>query len=164
MRKYGDKIKIYDCVTYYKEDRLLNLRFNFLDKFVDYFVIVECSHTHNGKYKGQNFDLNKFSNFKEKIIYAYIDISNEKELLYKSNMNGFVIENYQRNQILYCLKNAKDEDIVIISDCDEIPNLSTDLLHRIKNVKFYKYFFLYKKCIIISQIFSYIQKKKFICH
>ena len=63
-------MKIYDCFMYYDEDELLDLRLNILDKYVDYFVIVESKYTHSGKKKNLNFDVNKFINYKDKIIVS----------------------------------------------------------------------------------------------
>ena len=62
-------MKIYDCFIYFNEDLLLDLRFNYLDKFVDQFVIVESTYTHSGKKRKLNFDIQKFSKFKNKITY-----------------------------------------------------------------------------------------------
>lgn len=138
-------MKVFDCITYFNEDGILNLRFEKLNKVVDYFVIIECSHVHSGNYKGRNFDINKFEKFKEKIIYRYADITEDKELLYKAKYNKLVIENYQRNYIKNALNYANDEDLVIISDCDEIPNLNKKLISKIIKGKYFKnYFFIQK--------------------
>ena len=61
-------MKIYDCFSYLDEDLLLDLRFNILDRFVDYFVIVESNKTWQNNHKNHNFDISKFQKFKEKII------------------------------------------------------------------------------------------------
>lgn len=138
-------MKIFDCVTYFNEDKILNLRFEILNKFVDYFLIVECSHEHSGNFKGKNFDINKFHKFKKKIIYHYVDVKDNKELLYKSKTNSFVIENYQRNCIRNILKNSKDDDLIIISDCDEIPNINEKLINNIVKERYFnQYFFIQK--------------------
>ena len=54
---------------YFNEDIILEIRLNELDKYVDNFVIIENNFTHSGEEKGFNFDINKFQNFKNKIIY-----------------------------------------------------------------------------------------------
>ena len=59
---------IFDCTTYYKEDLMLEVRFNILNKFVDRFVVAESTYSHSGEKKKLNFDINKFSKFKKKII------------------------------------------------------------------------------------------------
>ena len=60
-------MKIFDCFMYYNEDIILDLRLNYLDQFIDYFVIVESTFNHKGEKKKLNFDINKFSNFKKKL-------------------------------------------------------------------------------------------------
>ena len=68
-------MKIYDCFMYYDEDLLLDLRLNILDKYVDFFVIVESEFYHNGKKRNLKFQIKNFEKFKNKIIY----ISQKKE-------------------------------------------------------------------------------------
>ena len=50
-------MKIYDCFMFYDEDMLLDIRLNILDKYVDYFVIVESRYFHNGKNRELKFNL-----------------------------------------------------------------------------------------------------------
>ena len=64
--------------------------------------------------------------------------------LYKAKDNKLVIENYQRNYIKNTLNYANDEDLVIISDCDEIPNLNKKLISKIKKSKYFKNYFYQK--------------------
>ena len=59
-------MKIFDCTTYYKEDLMLEVRLNILNKYVDKFVIAEATYSHSGEKKKLNFDINKFSQFKKK--------------------------------------------------------------------------------------------------
>ena len=66
-------MKIYDCFMYYNEDVILNLRLNYLNKFVDNFVIVESKFNHKGEKKNLNFNIKKFSDFKDKIKYLVLD-------------------------------------------------------------------------------------------
>ena len=61
---------IYDCFSYWDEDLLLDLRLNILNKIVDYFVIVEGNKTWQNNSKKLKFDIKKFNNFKNKIIYV----------------------------------------------------------------------------------------------
>ena len=109
-------MKIFDCFTYFNEDLVLDIRLNILNKFVDYFVIVEANKTHSGKTKKKLFDIKKFSKFKNKIIYLYVKNMPTSE-------NCWELENFQRNQILTPLKVANDRDLILISDVDEIPDL-----------------------------------------
>ena len=106
---------IYDCFSYWDEDLLLDLRLNVLNKFVDYFVIVEGNKTWQNNSKKLRFDLNRFKNFKDKIIYVPVtDLPDGND--------PYLRENHQRNCILRGLSNARDDDLIIISDLDEIPN------------------------------------------
>ena len=73
-------MKIYDCFMYFDEEVVLDLRLNTLDKFVDYFVIVESIFTHKGEKRELNFNVKKFEKFKDKIIYLVYD-KEPKELL-----------------------------------------------------------------------------------
>jgi beta-1,4-mannosyl-glycoprotein beta-1,4-N-acetylglucosaminyltransferase len=128
---------IYDCFTYFNEDLILDLRFNILFDEVDYFVIIEGSKTHSGQKKKKNFQIEKFSKFKKKIKYFFIENM-------PNSINSWELENFQRNQIILGLKKANKEDLILISDCDEIPNLKI-----IKNID-------YKK--LENNIFAFEQK------
>jgi len=108
-------MKIYDCFSYLDEDLLLDLRLNILDKFVDYFVIVEGNKTWQNNSKKLKFELNKYIKFKNKIIYIPVTDLPDGD-------DPYLRENHQRNSIARGLKNAKDQDLIIISDLDEIPN------------------------------------------
>ena len=108
-------MKIYDCFSYWDEDLLLDLRLNILNAHVDYFVIVEGNKTWQNNSKKLRFDISKFSKFKKKIIYIPVEDMPEGD-------DPYLRENFQRNCILRGLKSASEEDIIIISDLDEIPN------------------------------------------
>tara|TARA_Y100000310_G_C20605624_1_gene775321 strand:- start:584 stop:1483 length:900 start_codon:yes stop_codon:yes gene_type:complete len=127
-------MKIFDCTTYYKEDLMLEVRFNILNKYVDKFVIAESKYSHSGEKKKLNFNINKFSEFKKKIIYLAID-NEPKNIIYQTKNIAFV-ENevdkrtnsvkriaYQRNRLMDCLTDAKGDDYILYSDNDEIPDL-----------------------------------------
>ena len=127
-------MKIFDCFMYFDEDMLLDLRLNILDKFIDNFVIVESIFNHKGEKRDLKFDPNNFKNFKDRIIYiVYDQIPLEVEMIKSSDseseknrkliMNAVFRENGQRNYISNGIKNADSEDIILISDLDEIPNL-----------------------------------------
>ena len=64
---------IYDCFTYFNEDILLELRLNYLNEIVDKFVIIEANKTFSGNPKPQNFDINKYKKFTDKIIYVFLE-------------------------------------------------------------------------------------------
>ena len=107
--------KLYDCFSYWDEDLLLDLRLNILDDYVDYFVIVEGNKTWQNNPKKLRFDIEKFKKFKNKIIYIKVnDLPNGK--------NPWLRENFQRNCISRGITGANDNDLIMISDLDEIPN------------------------------------------
>ncbi len=109
-------MKIFDCFSYLDEDLLLELRLNILDEYVDYFVIVEGNKTWQNNSKKLRFDINKFDKFKKKIIYIPITDMPDGD-------NPWARENFQRNCISKGLVNAEEDDLIIISDLDEIPNM-----------------------------------------
>ena len=116
---------IYDCFTFFNELDLLEIRLNILNDVVDKFVLVEMNKTHTGADKPFIFDENKkrFAPFFNKIIHIKVDTYPRLETSDKDPYgNKWILENYQRDQIMQGLKNARDDDIVIISDLDEIPN------------------------------------------
>ena len=77
-------MKIFDCTTYYNENLMLEVRFNILNKYIDKFVIVEAKYSHSGEKKKLNFNINKFSEFKKKIIYLTID-NEPSNIIYQKN-------------------------------------------------------------------------------
>jgi|TARA_B110000483_G_scaffold155192_1_gene184406 beta-1,4-mannosyl-glycoprotein beta-1,4-N-acetylglucosaminyltransferase len=109
-------MKIYDCFSYWDEDLLLDIRLNILNEYVDYFVIVEGNKTWQNNYKKLSFDIKKFEKFKDKIIYIPVEDMPGGE-------NPWIRENFQRNCITRGLAESNSEDLIIISDVDEIPDL-----------------------------------------
>ena len=65
-------MKIFDCVTFFQEHRLMNLRFNILNNFIDYFIVCESRYNHQGNKKKINFDKKKYPKFKNKIIHVIL--------------------------------------------------------------------------------------------
>ena len=111
-------MNIIDCFLYNNEDLVLELRLNSLDKYVDKFVIIEARHNHSGvKKENYNLNLENFKNFKNKIIYLQVQE-------FPDGLNHWERENFHRNYILKALDNIHQDDYIIISDIDEIPNLS----------------------------------------
>ena len=128
-------MKVFDCFMYFDEDLVLDVRLNTLNKYVDFFVIVESNFTHKGDARKLKFDIKKFSKFKNKIIYLVYDQQpkdlykfyeddDPADISTKHIFNAGKRENGQRNFISNGLNNASDNDIIIISDIDEIPDLS----------------------------------------
>jgi len=150
-------MKIFDCFMYYDEEMILDLRLNYLNNYVDEFVIVESSYTHSGKNRDLLFDIKKFLKFKNKINYIVLNKPpldlykiNEADSEDKKNskfiLNAVKRENLQRNTITEGLKSALPDDLIIISDVDEIPNLEKNNVKEIKNkiILFKQKFYYYK--------------------
>ena len=113
---------IYDCFQFFNEEHILDLRLNILDEFVDFFVFVESTIDHQGKPKKLNFDSKKFKKFNNKIVYIVVD--DTAEAIKKPHVGGeSLAEQHQRNSIMRGLKNCNDNDLIILSDVDEIPDL-----------------------------------------
>jgi beta-1,4-mannosyl-glycoprotein beta-1,4-N-acetylglucosaminyltransferase len=142
---------------YFDEEVVLEVRLNTLDKFVDYFVIVESKFTHKGDPRDLRFSQKKFEKFKDKIIYLIhdeeskdIEIINynddEKEKSRKYILNAYCRENAQRNYIQKGLAHAEENDLILISDVDEIPNLLDFNFNKIKEkiILFKQDMFYYK--------------------
>ena len=125
-------MKIYDCFIYFDEELLLDIRLNVLNKFVDKFVIVESIFSHSGELRKPNFNIKNFKKFESKIEYILIEDNpnnlfeinqNDKKINEKIIVNGNLREFYQRNSIMKGLASARNNDLILISDVDEIPNL-----------------------------------------
>ena len=112
------------------------------------FVITEATYTHNGTKKKLNFDINKFEKFKDKIIYLVVD--NQPENIQKLNdkdtkekkgekliRNGMARDYFQRENLSRGIKDASDEDLIIISDLDEIPNLKKLIYRKLKIIYYF---------------------------
>tara|TARA_B100000989_G_scaffold287750_1_gene257669 strand:+ start:1798 stop:2685 length:888 start_codon:yes stop_codon:yes gene_type:complete len=135
-------MKIYDCFIYFDEEFLLDVRLNILDKFVDKFVIVESKYSHRGDERKPNFDISKFEKFKHKIEYILLEDNpknlftiekNDTRINEKIILNGNLREFYQRNSITRGLQQAGDNDLILVSDVDEIPNLEIIDFNQIGN-------------------------------
>jgi len=150
-------MKIFDCFMYFDEEVVVDIRFNTLNKFVDYFVIVESKFTHKGDRRELKFNHKKFEKFKDKIIYLIYDEESKKiekisekdsktEKDTKYILNAGYRENGQRNCIQKGLIDAKENDLILISDVDEIPKLSELNFKKIKEkiILFKQDMFYYK--------------------
>ena len=150
-------MRIFDCFMFYDEEAVLDIRLNSLKNSVDCFVIVESKFYHNGKKRDLKFDINKYPKLKDKIIYIVQDEepsnieqikkSDEESLItQKIISNAHKRENYQRNLINKGLDKANEDDLIMISDVDEIPNLKDLNVARVNNkiVIFEQDIFYYK--------------------
>ena len=134
---------IYDCFQYFNEDHVVDLRLNILNKYVDYFVISESTRNHQGKNKELNFDISKFSKFKRKIIYLVANP--EEDLIREKHKYGHsLIEQHQRNYLINGLNKANNNDLILLSDSDEIPDLRKLNLIKKKFFAFSQKAFCYK--------------------
>ena len=136
---------IYDCFQYFDEDYMVDLRLNILNQYVDFFVISESTKTHQGKIKKINFDVKKFSKFKDKIKFVVADYS--EDISFKKHIGGeSPIEQHQRNFLIEGIKDASPEDLIILSDSDEIPDLTKlkDINKNKKFIAFSQKMFMYK--------------------
>ena len=116
-------MKLIDCFMYFDEDLILDIRLNTLNDKVDKFVIVEATKNHAGQDKRLNFKIENFSKFKEKIIYIVVnDMPTKVKSLKKGWHENHFRDQFQRNAIERGYKDFSDDDIIMISDIDEIPN------------------------------------------
>ncbi len=147
-------MNIYDCFMYFDEDLMLDIRLNILDKYVKKFVITESTYLHSGKPKKLNFDYKNFSKFKDKITYIIVDTppvgiediksSDNEEVKSKKILdNSLKRENNQRRKLMDGIKLAANDDLILGSDLDEIPNL-TDFKFKNKITLFEHNVFYYK--------------------
>ena len=131
-------MKIIDSFIFYNELVMLEYRLNLLWQVVDYFVIVESTHTHSGNEKKLYFQENKerFKDFEKKIIHIIVEDFPFKQPNINIKKNEqWVNENFQRKQIERGIQkiNMKLDDVIIVSDLDEIPN--PEILKKIKDKK-----------------------------
>ena len=142
---------------YYDEDLLLDIRLNSLNNYVKKFVITEATYTHNGKPKKLRFDIQNFKKFKDKIIYIIVDKEPKNILNISGNeskaevgekliLNGMARDYFQRENLSQGIKEANDDDLILISDLDEIPNLDNLDFKKVDNkiIIFQQKMFYYK--------------------
>ena len=121
-------MKIFDCFTFFNELDLLEFRLKFLDKWVDHFVIAESNITHSGQSKPYYFSdvKDRFRQWEHKIIYLPVKQSSEglifeEQNKYNPGSAAWQLENGQRNALLQAAQLMNDDDLVLLSDLDEIP-------------------------------------------
>ena len=164
-------MKIYDCFMFFDEEMLLDLRLNIMDKYVDKFVITEATYMHSGKSKKLFFDIKKFSKFKDKIIYIVVDkppadlfkINDNDDLKTKNSkriLNAKKRELYQIQKAQDGLVSTDPDDMVIVSDVDEIPNLEKINFKKIKQkLIFFKQKMFYYKLNLFYKIMPWYGSK-----
>ena len=143
-------MKIYDCTTFYSEKMMLDVRFNILNEQIYKFIIVESAYSHSGEEKNFNFNIDDYPKFKDKIIYLKIDTQPPdlykdpeklKNPIYK-RLNSIKRIEQSYDYMMNGISDAQDEDLIIISDNDEIPNLNSN-----KFKKSNKDFFIFKQLL-----------------
>ena len=170
-------MKIYDCTMFFDESMIFELRLNILNNFVDKFIVVESLFTHSGKKKEQNFNIKNYPKFKDKIIYILLENEpkvpflineNSKDKIGHQRLNSLKRIEIQYNALSEGITEASDDDLVILSDCDEIPNLEELNLNNLKNeiILFKQKIFYYKFNLLHSSMDWYgskaCKKKKLI--
>ena len=142
-------MKIYDCTTFYSEHMMMDVRFNILDKYVEKFIVTESLYSHSGKRKKLNFDINNYPKYKDKIIYLVIDkepndlIETKKDNVSK-RLNSIKRIELSYNYMKKAINEVAEDDLIILSDNDEIPNLGSKSFLKSK-----------KKVILFNQLFFY---------
>ena len=141
---------IYDCFTFFNELDLLEIRLNVLNDYTDYFVLVEATKTFTGNDKPLYYQENKerFKQFENKIIHIVVDT-------YPDSTNPWILEHHQRNAIARGFVNCKDDDIILISDLDEIPR--PELINKYKEIDGVKLFEQHESHYYLNCIYN---KKK----
>ena len=138
-------MNILDCVTYFDEELILELRLNILYEHVDRFIITEGKYDHRGNKRELNFDINRYDKFRDKIIYLPVENF--------PNLNDpWQMLEHQRNYSLNEIKKYDDNDYVIISDIDEIPNPEKiiDFTNRKLNLGVFEQLFFYYKLNLLN--------------
>ncbi len=164
-------MNIYDCFMYFDEDLLLDIRLNTLNKFVKKFVITEATYTHNGNKKELRFNINKFKKFKDKITYLIVDRQPENilDLVDGENrekrgekliLNGMARDYFQRENLSRGLVDAASDDLILVSDLDEIPNLEDIDFTNIKNnILIFEQKMFYYKLNLFYQDYTWLGTK-----
>ena len=142
-------MKIVDCTTFYSEHMMYEVRLNILKDRVDKFIVTESTYSHSGKKKKLNFDINNYPKFKDKIKYIVIDKEPDGIIPEKDDPLAQRLNSLKRVALSYdaCfdeIKNFSDEDFIMLSDNDEIPNLDSAQFQKSK-----------KKIILFKQLFFY---------
>ena len=126
---------IYDCFQFFNELDILKIRLEVMNPIVDKFVISEATETFSGLKKPLYYEENKelFSEFQDKIIHVVVEDTPEGDTHYR--------DTFQKNAVTRGLKDCKDDDIVIFSDLDEIPNPEKikEILQNFQNDKIYHF-------------------------
>ena len=161
-------MKIYDCTTFYSEYMMLDVRFHVLNDYVEKFIVTESLYSHSGQPKKLNFDINNYPKFKDKIIYLVIDqepndlikIENTKEHQGLKRINSLKRIELSYNYMMKATENLANDDLIILSDNDEIPNLNSKQFKQShKNVFIFKQLFFYYKFNLLYDLMPWFGSK-----
>ncbi len=160
---------VYDCFQFFNELDILKIRLNVLDSVVDRFVISEATETFSGLKKPLYYEENKemFAAFADKIIHVVVEDTPEGDTHYR--------DTFQKNAVTRGLAGCTDEDIIIFSDLDEIPNpdkireilkdFQTDKIYHFAQRLFYCYLNMEEvsgKLLSYAGEFEGVKRKKWI--
>ena len=158
-------MKIYDCTTFYSEHLMMDVRFHAMNEYVEKFIITESTFSHSGKKKKLNFDINNYKKYRDKIIYKIIDKEPENIIQASENEQYKRINSIKRIELSYNhmmpeVNKISDDDLIILSDNDEIPNLSSPQFKKNKSdiYIFKQLFFYYKFNLLYDRMFWFGSK------
>ena len=131
-------MRMFDCITFFQENFITNIRFEILNKHVDFFVVCESLYDHKGNKKNINFKL-KNLDFKNKVRHIVLKDP------FPQSLNLWERQAFQREYLFNGIKDSDEDDYIMFSDPDEIPRPEV-----LKN------FILKKKyAIFLQQCFNY---------
>lgn len=119
--------KVIDAILFCGELDCLEIRFNELSSVVDHFVVVEAMEAHGSTQRRStsltsNWDRGNLKSFRDRVTYVILPTL---EPAYTDGQSGWARENYHRNALMRpVLDVARSEDVIIVSDADEIPRAS----------------------------------------
>ena len=161
-------MKIFDCTTFYSEHLMMDLRFNILNDYVEKFIVCESTISHSGKKKKLNFDINNYPKFKDKISYIIIDeepkdiigLKNGLAKPHEKRSDSLKRINLSYDYMIKAIDKASDNDLIILSDNDEIPNLkSKQFKNSNKSIIIFKQLFFYYKLNLLYDLIPWYGSK-----
>ena len=139
-------MKIFDCVTFFEENRYMDLRFNILNNTIDQFVVCEGEYDHRGNKKKINFNKKNFPEFENKITHIICE-------KFPNNLNPWERQAFQREKLFEGITEAAENDLILFSDPDEIPNPEklVNLKIKKKYIIFMQKLYYYKFNLKVSE-------------